>query len=408
MMACQLFRERVGLHEQKAVKKLKSGADAAMIDAERSLENAEAALTVLNVDHQPVRYARAQREIAACHMKRFEGEAYHVDEQEGIEVSVRVLDNCIDIFEKMVDMEKHPKKYEKKVKNKMKQDIVLTTVTGEKEFVYPKLELGKAYYTMGAIQARRHSGSIVANYMTSLKYLEKACENLPERSPDWLLANAMLAKSHAGVDAPEAAQAGDDFGETTDNVDTAIKRLNLSLGTVDLTMQKEEYGELHWQIGYMLHLKLRQLKGGDGTGEVTNKNKEEVEKMDETCIDHLSKALNVISPVTAPAPDRYCAIHSVMGATHSMRAEVLTVAGANDMDILEAQATLAQAVGHYQAACSEWDPESYPEQFAVVRSRIGETFVKMGEVRIDEERRTAGAKGGWCEATAKASHHIPT
>ena len=69
-----------------------------------------------------------------------------------------------------------------------------------------------------------------------------------------------------------------------------------------------------------------------------------------------------------------------MAATHSIRAEVLTVAGASTMDILEAQSTLAQAVGHYHAACEEWNPNSYPEQFALVRSRIGETFVKMGEL----------------------------
>ena len=241
--------------------------------------------------------------------------------------------------------------------------------------------MGKAYYIMGVTQARRHNGSIIANYMSSLKYLEKACESLPERSPDWLLANAMLAKSHAGVDAPEAAQAGDDFRETTDNVDKAIKHLNISVGTVDPVGQKQEYGELHWQVGYLHHLKLRQLKGGEGAkGEVTNKNKEQADKLVEICIDHLSKALSVITPVTAPAPDRFCAIHSVMGATHCIRAEVLTVAGASNMDILEAQSTLAQAVGHYQAACSEWEPETYPEQFAIVRSRIGETFVKMGEL----------------------------
>jgi hypothetical protein len=154
-MACSLFRERVGLHEQKAVKKLRSGADSAMIDAERSLENAEAALTVLKEDHQPVRYARAQREVAACHMKRFEGETYHVDEQESIEVSVRALDNCIDVFEKMVDIEKNPAKYDKKTKNKLKSDIVLTTVTGEKEFVSPKL--GKYCKSSGAPEAKPNS-----------------------------------------------------------------------------------------------------------------------------------------------------------------------------------------------------------------------------------------------------------
>lgn len=115
-MACLLFRERVGLHEQKAVKKLSSNASNAMIDAEKSLENAEAALTVLNVEHQPVRYARTQREIAACHMKRFEGETYHVDEQESIEVSIRALENCVEVFEKMVNIEKNPSKYGKKVR----------------------------------------------------------------------------------------------------------------------------------------------------------------------------------------------------------------------------------------------------------------------------------------------------
>ena len=82
IMACHVFRERVSLQEAKTVKKQKTNADGAMIDAERALENAEAALSVLDKKQQPVRYARAQREIAACHMKRFEGEAYHVDEQE--------------------------------------------------------------------------------------------------------------------------------------------------------------------------------------------------------------------------------------------------------------------------------------------------------------------------------------
>jgi len=119
MLACNLFRERVSLHEQKTVKKLRTGADEALVDGERALENAEAALTVLTEQHQPIRFARANREIAQCHMKRFEGGAYHVDEQESIEVAIRSAENAMDIFKRMLDVEKKPQNYDKKTKKKV-------------------------------------------------------------------------------------------------------------------------------------------------------------------------------------------------------------------------------------------------------------------------------------------------
>lgn len=190
----------------------------------------------------------------------------------------------------------------------MKLDLSLTDVTGEKEIVYPRLELGKAYYVMGVTYARRHTGSVIQNYTASMQYLEKACKLLPDKSPDWLLANAMLAKSHAGVDAPEAANAGQDYGEITDNVDTAIKRLELSLESVDLNDQKKEFGELHWQVGYLYHLKLRQVKGvtGKGKGAIDNSNHDAANKLVETCIDHLSKVRDLCGDDSRPFPVQFC------------------------------------------------------------------------------------------------------
>ena len=382
MLACGLFKERVGLREKKALRKLATGAAGAMADGERALENAEAALTVLAVEQQPVRFARAQREIALCHMKRFEGDEYHVDEQESVEVSIRAAENALDVFKEMLDVEKNPKNHDKKVKNKLKRDVVLSTVTGDTEDVFLKYELGKCYYVLGITYARRHGGSVMKNHVDSLDYLKRALDYLPSRSKEWLQSSAMLAKAHADVDTPDAANAGEDFGEVTDDHgnDTAVKHLNNSLEQVDKTNQKAEWGELQWQLGYMAHLKLRKMKGGDGKGELSEAHKEAAAKLVEVCIDHLSNALTVIVPSTAPSPDRYCAVHSVIAATHTIRADVLTVGTATTMDVLEAQATLAEAVGHYMAACSEWNPEAYPEQFALTRSRIGETFVKMGEL----------------------------
>jgi hypothetical protein len=62
-----------------------------------------------------------------------------------------------------------------------------------------------------------------------------------------------------------------------------------------------------------------------------------------------------------------------MAATHTIRADVLTLGNATTMDVLEAQATLAESVGHYMAACSEWAPESYPEQVSPRTSEASET-----------------------------------
>ena len=320
---------------------------------------------------------------------------------------------------------------------------MITTVTGEQELVGLKFELGKTYYIIGVLYSRRHEGSVMKNHLDSMDNLKIALSMLPENSPEWLQTNSMMAKMHSGVDAPDAALAGEDFGETTDNLDTSLKHLQKSAEQVDPATQKSEWGELQvmqasercmqfptrtageerlaqsalqnlsqtvtaatasdsaatafataaspnhaltpaslvqWQLGYMMHLKLRQLKGGDGSGAISEVAKEMANKVVEKCIDHLSNALTVILPSTAPAPDRFCAIHSVMAATHTIRADVLTLGNASTMDVLEAQATLAEAVGHYMAACEQWQPESYPEQFSLVRSRIGETFVKMGEL----------------------------
>lgn len=144
MMACGLFRERVGLHEQKAVKKLELMKERAMLDAERgeprpkpkpkpkqkilspltnhthpipinpiALENAEAALTVLSPTDQPIRWSRAKREIAFCHMKRFEGDKFHVDEQESIEVCIRNLEEAADVFSSLSEINKKTDKASK-------------------------------------------------------------------------------------------------------------------------------------------------------------------------------------------------------------------------------------------------------------------------------------------------------
>mgnify|MGYP006083224075 CR=1 FL=1 len=259
-------------------------------------------------------------------------------------------------------------------------------MTGDTEHVDPKLELGKCKYIMGVTFARRHEGNIVNNYNDSIRFLEEACELLLRGSPDHVLAHAMLAKMHAGVDAPEAANAGEDLlSNITDDVDKAISHLTESLKSTDRVHQKGEWAELHWQLGYMTHLKLRKLNGtkdsqGNVSFRITTLNKEAADKLVETSINHLSNALTYITANTAPAPDRYCAIHSVMAATHTIRADVLTVGDADVMDIFEAQSTLAEAVGHYHAACEEWKPTSYPEQYSLVKCRIGETFIKMGEL----------------------------
>ena len=386
MMACTLFRERVGLHEQKAIKKQQQMKHKGMLDAERALENAEAAMTVLTKSEQPVRWARCKREIAFSHMKRFEGEKFHVDEQESIEICIRNLEECIEVFEELRSVER---KKDKLSVAASKKTLVLTLVTGDTEKVIPQYELGKAKYVLGVTMARRHEGNIVTNYNEAIKNLEEACGMLLSGSPDHIQANAMLAKMHAGVDAPDAANAGEDGGgrDMTDDLDKAIKHLTESLVAVNNMGGKSgEWAELHWQLGYMYHLKLRKLKGkekdhnGNDTFSIDEVNKEVAEKLVETSITHLSNALKHITPNTAPAPDRYCAINSVMAATHVIRADVLTAGNASPMDVFEAQSTLAEAVGHFHAACEQWRPTSYPEQYSLVKARIGETFIKMGEL----------------------------
>jgi len=250
MMACSLFRERVGLHEQKNVKKQTMMGERSMLDAERALENAESALTVLDKSEQPVRWARCKREIAFCHMKRFEGEKFHVDEQESIEVCIRNLEEAVDVFGNLIAVNKEKTKLAIK---ESKKNLVLTIVTGEKETVVPEYELGKAQYVLGVTYARRHEGNIIQNYEQSIKCLNESCSLLPHGSPDHIQAHAMLAKMHAGVDAPDAANAGEEGGgkTMTDDVDKAIGHLIESLKATDPVSRKAEWAELHWQLGYM-------------------------------------------------------------------------------------------------------------------------------------------------------------
>lgn len=78
-----------------------------------ALENAEAALTVLSPTDQPIRWSRAKREIAFCHMKRFEGDKFHVDEQESIEVCIRNLEEAADVFSSLSEINKKTDKASK-------------------------------------------------------------------------------------------------------------------------------------------------------------------------------------------------------------------------------------------------------------------------------------------------------